>query len=101
MPEKSLLVSYRSQLLRSRGLISRWTLAPRALDIPELLQHIVSFLERRDLACAAQVSQYWSELALSALWEHLPELMILVRVLHPLRWSEENECWVREIHDSY
>jgi hypothetical protein len=58
--------------------------AMAALDMPELLTEMFSYLPPHQLAIAATVSQRWSPLALDALWWEIPDLSALTHLLDPV-----------------
>jgi hypothetical protein len=55
----------------------------RVGHLPELFEHIVSFLDNGTLASMARVSKAASTSALAVLWSELEELRPLLRLFHP------------------
>jgi hypothetical protein len=55
----------------------------RVLLIPELLQNILSFLDRADTVANACVCKQWSEIALDLIWREVNSLPRLLALLRP------------------
>jgi hypothetical protein len=56
----------------------------RVLAIPELLDIIISFLEKGDALSCALVSKAWSTVALDVLWREIDSGVDLLRQLGPM-----------------
>ncbi|KZT05707.1 uncharacterized protein LAESUDRAFT_655083 [Laetiporus sulphureus 93-53] len=56
----------------------------RVLDIPEIIELIFSFLEKRNNVVNACVCKRWSEIALDAVWRDVDNLNVLFSLLAPL-----------------
>jgi len=57
----------------------------RVLFIPELLQTILSFMDRSDNVINACVCKQWSETALDLIWREVTNLSRLVTLLRPYK----------------
>src|SRR5882757_1475449 len=55
----------------------------RVLFIPELLQNILSFMDRADNVFNACVCKQWSEIALDLIWREVNDLPRLLGLLRP------------------
>ncbi|KAG8944271.1 hypothetical protein FRC04_002067 [Tulasnella sp. 424] len=57
---------------------------PSPLEIPELVENIVSYLVRKDIVSAARVCRAWSEPALDQIWRNLPSIIPLFSLISPM-----------------
>lgn len=61
------------------------------LAIYDVLMHILSYSQQRDLAAAARVSRVWSDVALDCLWREIESVLPLVEILFPLVETDDGE----------
>ncbi|KAI0073081.1 hypothetical protein K474DRAFT_1700561 [Panus rudis PR-1116 ss-1] len=64
--------------------ISHSTSAHQAVQIPELLSLILSFLDEQTVARTATVSRRWADVALDISWKHVRDIRQLLCLLAPL-----------------
>lgn len=62
------------------------------LAIYEILIHILSYSEKRDLAVAARISRAWSGVALDCLWRKIDSILPLLETLSPIVMTDEHKC---------
>ncbi|OSX62549.1 hypothetical protein POSPLADRAFT_1141366 [Postia placenta MAD-698-R-SB12] len=60
----------------------------RVLEIPEIVELILSFLDQKEHAASACVCKQWSEIALDHLWRDVDDLYRLFSILAPLTPTE-------------
>lgn len=60
------------------------TTTQRVLDIPEIIELIMSFLDKRDNIQNACVCKRWCEIALDCVWRSVEDITQLLRLLAPL-----------------
>ncbi|KAG8972874.1 hypothetical protein FRB90_010116, partial [Tulasnella sp. 427] len=68
---------------------------PFVLLVPELLENVISWLPRADLARAARVSRTWCKYALEFLWRKIPHYWCLFNLYSPLRAHQSASNLVR------
>ena len=56
----------------------------RVLAIPEIIELIMSFLDKKDNVNNACVCRSWSEIALDCIWRNVDDITQLLRLLAPL-----------------
>lgn len=66
-------------------------IAPKALEIPELLGMILSFSTKEDCVAAARTARAWTSPALDRIWYELPALVHLFKLLGELELNEDYE----------
>lgn len=67
----------------------------RTLGIAEVLDEIVVHVPKASLPNLSRTSRDLSEAALDHIWSDVPELIYLVRALHPLKYVQQEDHWVR------
>lgn len=70
--------------------------ALRCMFIPEILAIIFSSIDRRSLYSSALVCHSWSYIALDELWNSMPYLLPLLKVLAPMK--KVGDVWVSDAH---
>lgn len=64
--------------------------ARRVLFIPELLDLIFNFLDKRTNVTNACVCKRWSDVALDVVWKEVDDLLRLFRLLKPILHQEDS-----------
>ncbi|TCD63646.1 hypothetical protein EIP91_005163 [Steccherinum ochraceum] len=59
----------------------------KVFQIPEIVELILSFLDRRENTNTARVCRRWSDIALTLLWRDVPDVFPLFSILSPLDTS--------------
>ena len=60
------------------------TTTMRVLAIPEIIELIMSFLDKKDNVNNACVCRRWSDIALDCVWRNVDDITQLLRLLAPL-----------------
>lgn len=70
----------------------------RVLEIPEIVELILTFLDQKGNINNALVCKRWSEISLDILWREVDDLPRLCSVLAPLYAQQHRVCEVRNTH---
>ncbi|KAG8985214.1 hypothetical protein FRB90_004878 [Tulasnella sp. 427] len=86
---------------RDYAILVRSQTTPFVLLVPELLENVLSWLPRADLARAARVSRTWCKYALEFLWRKIPHYWCLFNLYSPLRAHRTTSNPVRQVIVKY
>ena len=79
-----LITTYYIHIDKGRQDMAYENTTQRVLDIPEIIELIMSFLDKKDNIQNACVCKRWCEIALDCVWRNADDITQLLRLLAPL-----------------